>query len=143
MAKLDQEVEVAQAADGRIAALITERTERYASYFNALLGEEQELRDLYAPLDELLQDFGPTVAKLKLSVRRRVDLHAWVDQGEQLIDLRTAGPFRGTGGIRPFAESCLLEPWATGDGAQAAAAIQQFSQQHSAALSPDPPSRSG
>lgn len=134
VAKLDEEISFAQQADERTAELILERTSRYESYFNALLGEEEELRQLYSPLEELLKNSGETVSKLKLSVKRRADLAAWVAQGEQLIDLRTAGPFRGTGGLKPIAEETLLRVWETGDGAEAAAAIQQFSQQHSSAL---------
>ncbi len=134
VAKLDTETAEAKHAEARILELISERTQRYSSYFNALLTEEQELRALYAPLDTLLQAFGASVAKLKLSVRRRVNLAPWVKQGEDLIDLRTAGPFRGTGGIRPIAETFLLSAWESGDGDQAAAAIQQFSQDHSGSL---------
>ena len=133
-ARHDAEILDAEGAEQRASELIADRTARYTSYFNALLREEQELRELYAPLDRLLRTFGPTVAKLRLTVLRRVDLQAWVYQGEQLIDLRTAGPFRGSGGIKPVVEAGLLPAWAAGDGGQAAVAIQDFSQKYSQSL---------
>jgi len=133
--KIDKDIAAAEGAGAKIAQLVAERTARYRAYFNALLTEEAELTTLYAPLEKILSEFGPSVAKLKLSVRRRVNLAAWVDHVEKrLIDLRTAGPFRGTGGLRPIAEASLLAAWSSGDGDAAAAAIQGFSSAHSADL---------
>jgi replicative DNA helicase len=133
--KLDLDIAAAEGAEAKALELAGERNSRYKAYFNALLAEETELKALYAPLEKLLGQFGPSVAKLKLSVRRRVNLDAWVGLAEkQLIDLRTAGPFRGTGGLRPIAQSSLLTAWESGDAETASAAIQEFSQQHSSAL---------
>lgn len=133
--KLDQDIADAEAAQARVEQLVSDRTARYTAYFNALLTEEAELKTLYAPLERMLSDFGPTVSKLSLSVQRKVNLDVWVEQAEKrLIDLRTAGPFRGTGGLRPVAAASLLAAWETGEGGEAAAAIQHFSQQHSNAL---------
>lgn len=93
------------------------------------------METLYAPLAKILSEFGASVAKLKLSVRRRVDLESWVSHAEKgFIDLRTVGPFRGTGGLRPIVEASLLKPWESGDGEAAADAIQEFSSAHSADL---------
>ena len=58
----------------KIQELIAGRTVRYVAYFNALLTEETELKVLYAPLEEILNNYCPAVAKLKLSVQRRVNL---------------------------------------------------------------------
>lgn len=134
-AKFKEVVASAKSAEGRVQELVADRTSRYEAYFNALLTEEDELKTLYAPLEEILNDFGPTVAKLKLSVRRRVNLDSWVDHAEkQLIDLRTTGPFRGTGGLRPIAETSLLPAWQSGDGKAASEAIQAFSTEYSSSL---------
>lgn len=144
VAKLDTEITEGQESDERVQRLIATRSEHYAAYFNALLAQEQQLRELYAPLDEILQEaFGSSVGKLHLSVRRRVDLSEWVRQGEELIDLRTTGPFRGTGGLRPIAEKSLLPVWETGDGTEAAVAIQQFSEEYSASLRAHSPASQG
>jgi DNA repair exonuclease SbcCD ATPase subunit len=134
-AKLKEAVSAAKGAETRIQELIADRTARYEAYFNALLTEEVELKTLYAPLEEILNNYGPTVAKLKLSVQRRVNLDSWVDHAEKrLIDLRTTGPFRGTGGLRPIAETSLLRAWQSGDGKTASEAIQAFSAEFSPAL---------
>jgi energy-coupling factor transporter ATP-binding protein EcfA2 len=132
--RLDAGIEEAKQASPREEELIKERAQRYEAYFNALLGQEEELKQLYAPLHDMLMDFGSSVAKLHLSVRRRVDLDAWVRQGEALIDLRTAGDFRGAGQMRKLVEDELRQVWETGDGAAAAAAIQKFSVDHSNSL---------
>lgn len=133
--KLDEGIKTAEGAAAKIQQLTADRTARYKAYFNALLEEERELVTLYAPLAKILSEFGPSVAKLKLSVRRRVDLESWVSHAEKsLIDLRTAGPFRGTGGLRPIAEDSLRTPWGSGDGEAAANAIQEFSSAHSTDL---------
>lgn len=134
-AKLKETVVAAEGAETKVQELIADRTARYEAYFNALLTEEAELKTLYAPLEEILNDFGPTVAKLKLSVRRRVNLDSWVEYAEKrLIDLRTTGPFRGTGGLRSIAETSLLPAWQSGDGKTASEAIQAFSTEFSTVL---------
>jgi len=46
VAKLEAEIADASNADARIQELVAERTQRYSSYFNALLTEENELRTL-------------------------------------------------------------------------------------------------
>lgn len=133
--KLDEAITAAKGAEAKIQQLVIDRTTRYKAYFNALLTEEAELKLLYGPLEKILTDFGPSVARLKLSVRRKVNLASWIDHAEkQLIDLRTAGPFRGAGGLRPIVEASLLSSWESGDGDAASAAIQAFSQAHSADL---------
>lgn len=132
--KLDAEITEAGEASAREIELIDERTARYEAYFNALLGQEEELKELYAPIHEMIKGFGKSVNKLQLSVRRRVDIKDWVRQGEQLIDLRTAGDFKGAGEMERLVEAALRQAWETGDGAVAAAAIQQFSSDHSSSL---------
>lgn len=133
-ARLDAEIEEAQKAGPREEEFVKDRAERYEAYFNALLGQEEELKQLYAPLHEMLKDFGVSVAKLNLSVRRRVNLDAWVQQGEALIDLRTVGDFKGAGQMRKLVEDALLQVWESGNGAAAAKAIQKFSVDHSDSL---------
>ena len=133
--KIEESLKAAEGAEKRIQELIVDRTFRYEEYFNALLTEEAELKTMYSPLEEILKRYGPTVAKLKFSVRRRVNLDSWVDYAEKnLIDLRTAGPFKGTGGLRPIAESSLLPAWQSGNGENASKAIQTFSAEYSQAL---------
>ena len=67
-----------------------------------------------------LSDFGASAAKLKLSVRRKVDVAAWAAEGEKHFDLRTTGRFKGYGELERIATDELLLAWRTGDGRQAA-----------------------
>ncbi|MBJ7610374.1 MAG: ATP-binding protein [Candidatus Dormibacteraeota bacterium] len=134
IAKLENEIAAASEAEARSSEVTQLRLEHYASYFDALLEEENELRNLYAPLGTMLGSFGPSVAKLHFSVRRKVGLDTWAAAGEELIDLRKAGVFRGAGELANIALQELSSGWQSGDGTAAAEAIRSFSAKHSSDL---------
>lgn len=127
--RLKEAIEAAE--NVAVSPLIERRLEHYKNYFRALLAEEAELRALYQPLDEILHRFGATVAKLKFDVKREVDVEAWAKRGEDLLDLRMDGPFRGGGKLAAAARQALLPAWELGDEEQAAEAIGKFSSDHS------------
>jgi AAA domain, putative AbiEii toxin, Type IV TA system len=131
ISKSGVEIANAEGAADRAAKVTSRRATRYEAYFNAMLEEEQELERLYGPLRDILDTFGTSVAKLRLSVRRRVDVDGWAKRGEGLLDLRTGGAFRGEGEMARIARDHLVEAWETGDGRRATKAIQQFSQKYS------------
>ena len=106
--------------------LVARRLEHYKAYFQALLEEEAELRQLYAPLEEVIQEAGASVAKLRFVVKRVVDIKAWADRGEDLLDLRKEGRFRGEGALARVAQEKLAAAWETGSADEAAAAINGF-----------------
>jgi putative AbiEii toxin of type IV toxin-antitoxin system len=110
------------------------RLERYAAYFDALLEEERNLNELYAPLARILAEGGNTVSKLRFSVKRSIDVDAWAARGEELLDLRKEGAFRGRGELARVAKVELVDAWKGGDGATAAEAIRQFAVDHSPGL---------
>lgn len=114
--------------------LVARRLEHYGAYFKALLEEESELRQLYAPLDAVLREFGASVAKLRFVVRRVVDVLAWANEGETLLDLRKEGRFRGEGELARVAQDELVPAWETGDAQAAASAIGNFSVKYSGDL---------
>lgn len=134
IARLEVELTLAANAEQVIEDLTAARLERYASYFDALLAEKQELEALYGPLDVILSDLGESIAKLKFSVRRTVDITQWADKGESLLDLRANGPFRGVGSLATIARDTLLEAWESGDGRAAAESIRKFSLAYSAKI---------
>ena len=86
---------------------------------------------LYRPLRSVLDSFGSSVAKLRFSVRRKVDIDEWAREGEELLDLRKAGPFRGAGELRRRAAEELEQVWTTGSGDAVAEAIKVFSIKYS------------
>ena len=131
LARLQTEITEAEKADAQIGTLVEERVNHYEAYFSALLEEEQQLLELYQPLQAILSSYGRSVAKLRLSIKRRVDVDAWVEQGEQLVDLRRDGPFRGAGQLEKIVRNRLLAAWQTGSSAEAARAIKDFSQEYS------------
>ena len=122
--RLNQQIK--RADDERTDDLATRRLGHYTAYFNALIEEESELRQIYAPLDSVLQQFGASVAKLRFVVKRAVNIDAWAEEGESLLDLRKEGPFRGEGELARVAQDELLAAWETGDAQEATEAIDSF-----------------
>lgn len=92
----------------------------YDAVFQTLSQEEQELEKLYQPLLGRLAG-----SKLTFSVRRVVDLDAWVTRGEELIDLRKT-PFSNQGYLEGHARTLLLKPWTSGTPAEVRAAMRAF-----------------
>lgn len=134
LTKLDGEIRDAEGAGEKIRALTETRLSHYAAYFDALLEEERELEALYAPLRKVIADFGPSIARLRFSVRRKVDIEAWAGAGEEYLDLRKSGPFRGIGELGRMASEHLVPVWQTGKGSDVAEAIKAFSVQFSDAF---------
>ena len=128
--KLGQAIEDAEGAPDRIKTLMRERNTSYASVFNAIVAEEAALLELYRPLSEQLANEDGAIAKLSVSIRRHVDLTAWVKRGESLLDLRKAGGFRGRGALLQFAEAELKEHWESGSAEDVAEAMARFRNNH-------------
>lgn len=132
IAKLAAEIEHARGAKTRAADYIEQRLSHYAAYFDALLEEASELGGLYRPLEDVLSAAGSSAAKLRLSVRRRVDVARWARRGEeQNFDLRVSGHFKGAGSLARVASEELVPAWEAGTGSEAAQAIRDFSSKYS------------
>lgn len=132
IAKLAAEIEHAKGAKTRAANYVEQRSSHYAAYFDALLEEASELGELYRPLEDVLSAAGSSAAKLRLSVRRRVDTARWATQGEeQNFDLRVSGHFKGVGALARVATEELVPAWEAGTGSEAAQAIRDFSVKYS------------
>ena len=134
LTKVLQQIERIQGADERIRALVDARRSAYAAIFEAIVEEELELADLYAPIKARIDEAAGSLSKLSFSVRRNVDLAQWAAKGEDLLDLRTNGPFKGRGELLRSARAGLMATWATGDAAQAATALLNFVKANEAAL---------
>lgn len=126
LAKLDRDIEIAQSADERIKELIQSRRDSYASIFDGIIDEERELSALYAPLKARLEVEEGALGKLSFSIRRVIDVDAWAQQGEDLLDLRKTGPFKGRGSLLAAARSDLQAAWETGSSADVAEAMTRF-----------------
>ncbi|MBA3773348.1 MAG: AAA family ATPase [Ramlibacter sp.] len=133
LAKLNTEIERAKKADEMLRQLRGERTEAYRGIFEAIIEEEHELSQLYAPLQDRIAAGPRAVKKLSFSVRREIEIGAWASRGEQLLDLRK-GPFRGRGELLKAAEDLLGDAWRRGPAEDAAAAMQAFMDAHAGSL---------
>jgi energy-coupling factor transporter ATP-binding protein EcfA2 len=134
LARLDKEIELARLADARIKELVEDRKKAYAGVFDAIVEEERELSELYAPLKANLNAQGGELSKLSFSVRRSVDVDSWATAGENLLDLRKLGPFKGKGTLRDIAKVELAPAWERGTSAEVADAMAGFRDKHEQAL---------
>ena len=67
-----------------------------------------------------------TLKKLSFSVTREANIDRWAEAGEELLDLRHKGPFRGRGTLHQLANSALKAAWETGDPQAISAAMAKF-----------------
>jgi len=115
-----------EGAAARLEVLVSERYEAYKNVFSALIAEETVLNELYAPIKARLDSASGTLSKLSFSVARTVDVDAWSDEGESLLNLAKKGPFRGRGTLRDMAQQALGAAWKSGDDQQVLTALKGF-----------------
>jgi hypothetical protein len=129
-AKLERDIELAEGAMGRIAKLAQDRTNAYRGVIAALVEKQTQLESLYAPLKARLADEVGALAKLSFQVRRTVDVEGWAAEGEELLDVRKGGEFRGRGQLAELATTDLKTVWETGAPDEIAAALAVFFDKH-------------
>jgi energy-coupling factor transporter ATP-binding protein EcfA2 len=134
LGRLKEKLADCEGAKARAAALVTEREESYLRVFEAVLAEQSVLTDLYAPIRDRLATASETLRKLSFTVSRIADVERWANDGEDLLDLRRQGPFRGHGTLRQQAEATLKGPWETGNAQDVADAMAAFRDAHQEAL---------
>jgi len=125
LARLAQQIASGKESTNRRAALIEERRKAYVDVFRTITEEESVLRQLYFPLQGTLAGSTGALSKLKFSIRRRVDLPAWVKLGEELMDLRRESRFR-QGALLDVATTELLTHWRSGSAEDVAGSMDAF-----------------
>ena len=100
----------------------------------SIIAEQKVLHELYAPLMEKLSKADETLQKLSFSVGRVVDVKSWAEAGEDLLDLRHQGPFKGRGTLQEKAEAVLKPAWQSGDAEAVSAAMASFRAQYQGGL---------
>jgi energy-coupling factor transporter ATP-binding protein EcfA2 len=130
LARTKREIEAAERADDQIKELIQRRRQSYARVFDGIIDEEQELSALYTPLKAWLNEEEGALGKLSFSIRRVVDVATWAQQGEDLLDLRKTGPFKGRGALLTAAMADLKSAWEKGSSAEVADAMSRFREAH-------------
>ncbi|MCX5565654.1 TrlF family AAA-like ATPase [Alcaligenes phenolicus] len=124
--KLEREIQVAEQADEKIKELSQFRNRCYVSIFDGIVAEERELTSLYEPLKHRLETESGALGKLSFTIRRIVDIEGWAQHGEDLLDLRKSGAFRGRGLLLEHAREKLLSAWESGSSLEVSEAIDQF-----------------
>ena len=124
---LNEKLKDAKGASDRRRDLHVQREESYGRAFDALVAEQTVLEELYAPLMDRLSRSGDTLKKLSFAVVREVDVNQWAAEAEEnLIDLRKAGDFKGSGTLVKKANEVLKKAWQQGDSAVVVAAMKEF-----------------
>jgi energy-coupling factor transporter ATP-binding protein EcfA2 len=128
-----------EGAKGRATQLVAERENAYRRVFEAIVAEEGALKVLYAPLMARLAGATGTLTKLSFSVVRIADTTTWAKAGEEHLDLRLQGNFRGRGTLEQLANEDLKTPWEAGDADRVSAAMKAFREKNQEALLDDAP----
>ena len=128
-----RQIEVAEKAPARLAEIRAERRSAYGKVFEALIAEQSELTALYDPLSERISAETGSARQLAFAVRRNVDIGAWADRGEALIDLRKGSTLR-RGSLADLARTLLLQAWATGSAEEVTTALAVFREQYDTAI---------
>ena len=131
---LKETIVLAEAAEVEIERLVKLRTTSYEGVFDGIVSEEAALQKLYQPLSDRLSDAKGALENLTFSVKRIVDIDAWARWGEELIDTRKAGTFKGRGALLEAAEAELGEAWRTGTAKDVAAAMSAFRNSHNVTI---------
>ena len=127
---LIKELQRAEKANAFRREAIAARRAAYAEIFETYVQEQAILEGLYAPLTADLDGQGGGVERLSLAVKRRVDLDAWAERGESLVDLRKSGKFQGHGALYNLARKELLPSWVGGGSEEVAGALHRFFEAH-------------
>jgi hypothetical protein len=130
LAGLPEKLADSEAATERLAGLPEQREASYVRIFAAVVAEEDVLNELYAPIRARMDAAGGTLSKLSFRISRRADIEAWADQGEELLDLRKQGPFRGEGKLQAAAAASLKPIWESGSADDVAAQMKLFREQY-------------
>ncbi|ODU32350.1 TrlF family AAA-like ATPase [Sphingopyxis sp. SCN 67-31] len=119
-----------EGAEERAKGLPAERQTSYRRIFEAVFSEQQVLNDLYAPIRARMDEAGGTLGKLAFTVTRRADMAEWAKRGEDLLDLRRQGPFRGEGKLLEAANDELRGVWESGTAEEVTEALKEFRQKY-------------
>lgn len=119
----------AEGAAGRKKSHNERRRTLYVKVFQTYLDEQEVLEQLYGPLQKALEEASGSLNRLRFAVSREIDLDAWIEVGEGLLDLRKDSRIRGHGALKKEAERLLMPAWKTGTAEEVGIAMQRFIQE--------------
>ncbi|MGJ7030876.1 TrlF family AAA-like ATPase [Niabella hirudinis] len=128
--KIKKQIVDANGVADRSKAIQETRRKAYNEVFKAIIEEEKQLTELYRPLMNNLTTQKGSLSQLTFEVQRSADISAWAAAGEELLDLRKNGPFKGKGTLLNHANNELKKIWETGTTDEIANAIAKFRTNH-------------
>jgi shikimate kinase len=124
--RVEEDLKRAQQSSERLSQILQERASLYGQFFDLIIEQCDILNQLYEPLAAKLQTASTSANKLRLRVTRSVDVDAWAEAGESLLDLRKHGHFKGRGALTEVAREALLPAWRDGSATEVVAAMETF-----------------
>lgn len=131
---LNEKLLDAKGAKERLDGLLLERESTYSRVFSALISEQTVLTELYSPIRQKLDAASGTLNRLSFSIDRVADIDRWAESGEELLDLRRQGPFKGRGALIEAARSRLKGPWEHGSAEDVDSAMKGFREEYQTQL---------
>lgn len=115
--------------DEKVTETLAKRRERqielYLEIFKALSADEEGLRELYAPLQEAIDELGEEM-QFSVSVGYQVDAKSWLAQSSRFFDGRRVGAESKRSEIERIVETKLTPAWKSGDPAEIEPAIREL-----------------
>lgn len=128
--KIKRQIVDAEGVASRSKAIQETRKTAYNEVFKAIIEEEKQLTELYQPLMDNLTNQKGSLSKLTFKVQRTANIMAWASAGEELLDLRKNGAFKGKGTLYNHASNELKKIWETGTADEISDAIAKFRIDH-------------
>ncbi|MBZ4651176.1 MAG: repair ATPase [Thermosipho sp. (in: Bacteria)] len=92
---LNEDIKKIEDAEKELPKLLENREKLFIKYFEIIFEEKKELKEIYSPLVNSLQESGEENKKLfDFTVQFDFDINTMAKEGHELIDLRADGMFR-------------------------------------------------
>ena len=132
--RIEDDLKRAQQSPQRLDQLVHERSTLYGRFFDLVIEQCDIMSELYEPLAVKLLAASTSASKLRLRVTRSVDVDAWAASGEDLLDLRKRGEFKGRGALAQAARTALAPAWRDGSADEVVNAMEKFRAAYDKAL---------
>ena len=109
--KLKIDLENISGCSERISILNQSINGCYQQIFDTIIQEQTTYNEIYSPLSKMLENTSGILNKFSLITKRTANIDYWVSKGEELLDLRKSGKFRGHGELIEVVKHELLDKW--------------------------------
>lgn len=101
------------------------QVELYLEVFKALSGDEEGLKELYAPMQAAIDQLGDEM-QFSVSVGYQIDAKSWLDESARFFDGRRVGADAKRTEIEKIVETNLVPAWKSGDPTRIEAAFKEL-----------------